>query len=77
MQMVAQIKAISRDERIVVPRDTHVTFEMSETEDFDIPDNPLKVAVDEYFCAIIDSGLRQSALEYLQQQQLDLQKKIF
>jgi len=71
LQMVAQIKAISRDERIVVPRDTNVTFEMGEVEDFDIPENPLIVAVEEYFCPIIDTGLRQSALEYLQQQQLD------
>jgi hypothetical protein len=71
MKMVAQVKAISRDERSVTQRDANFTFEMTEVEDFDIPDNPLKVAVDEYFCAIIDSGLRQSALEYLDQQQLN------
>ncbi|QIR13540.1 phosphoenolpyruvate carboxylase [Shewanella aestuarii] len=71
MAMVAQIKSISRDERVSIERDTNVTFEMAEVEDFDVPDNPLKVAVDEYFCAVIDSGLRQSALEYLNEQQLD------
>ncbi|MCL1142206.1 phosphoenolpyruvate carboxylase [Shewanella gaetbuli] len=71
MQMVAQIKAISRDDKPTTIRETDVTFEMSAVEDFDVPDNPLKLAVDEYFCAVIDSGLRQSALEYLQNNQLE------
>jgi hypothetical protein len=43
---------------------------MSDSEDFDIPENPLKIAVDEYFCEVIDSGLRQSALSYLTDKQL-------
>ncbi|MBB1268873.1 phosphoenolpyruvate carboxylase [Shewanella sp. SR44-3] len=71
MAMVAQIKAISRDLVLTPSRVQDATFEVSVSEDFDIPDNPLKLAVDEYFCAVIDSGARQSALSYLTEKQLD------
>ncbi|MDD8061127.1 phosphoenolpyruvate carboxylase [Shewanella metallivivens] len=70
MSLVAQVKAISRDTLPSIAREQNVTFEMSESEDFDIPENPLKIAVDEYFCEVIDSGLRQSALSYLTDKQL-------
>lgn len=71
LQMVAQIKAISRVSREAIVREHDVPFALVDAEDFDIPDNPLKLAVDEYFCAVIDSGLRQSALEYHQQLALE------
>ncbi len=71
LSMVAQIKAISRVERDISVRDHDVPVALVEAEDFDIPDNPLKLAVDEYFCEVIDSGLRQSALEYHQHKALD------
>ncbi|GGP48885.1 phosphoenolpyruvate carboxylase [Shewanella saliphila] len=70
MNVVAQVKAISRDALPHVAREHNVTFEMGDSEDFDIPENPLKIAVDEYFCEVIDSGLRQSALSYLTDKQL-------
>ncbi|MCG9697611.1 phosphoenolpyruvate carboxylase [Shewanella sp. Isolate11] len=71
LEMVSQIKAISRVGRDVVLREHDVPFALVNAEDFDIPDNPLKLAVDEYFCEVIDSGLRQSALEYHQQKALE------
>jgi hypothetical protein len=70
MDIVAHIKAISRELIIKPSREQDVTFDVSVSEDFDIPDNPLKLAVDEYFCAVIDSGKTQSALDYLTEQQL-------
>ncbi len=75
LSMVAQIKAISRVERDLTVREYDVPVTLVEAEDFDIPDNPLKLAVDEYFCEVIDSGLRQSALEYYQQKALDWDKE--
>ncbi len=75
LSMVAQIKAISRVERDLTVREYDVPVTLVEAEDFDIPDNPLKLAVDEYFCEVIDSGLRQSALEYHQQKALDWDKE--
>jgi hypothetical protein len=71
MSLVAQVKAIRRDALPAVLREHNVTFEMGDSEDFDIPENPLKIAVDEYFCEVIDSGLRQSALSYLTEKQLE------
>ncbi|MCG9713413.1 phosphoenolpyruvate carboxylase [Shewanella insulae] len=71
LAMVSQIKSISRAGRDLVMRDHDVAFALVETEDFDIPDNPLKLAVDEYFCAVIDSGINQSALDYLRQKEMD------
>ncbi|GIU17601.1 hypothetical protein TUM4644_03030 [Shewanella colwelliana] len=69
--LVAQIKAITRVGRDSEVREHDVAFSLVQAEDFDIPDNPLKLAVEEYFCAVIDSGLRQSALEYHQDKQLN------
>jgi hypothetical protein len=71
MSLVAQVKAIRRDALPAELREHNVTFEMGDSEDFDIPENPLKIAVDEYFCEVIDSGLRQSALSYLTEKQLE------
>ncbi|MCG9720993.1 phosphoenolpyruvate carboxylase [Shewanella sp. Isolate7] len=71
LAMVSQIKSISRVGRDLVMRDHDVPFALVEAEEFDIPDNPLKLAVDEYFCAVIDSGVNQSALDYLRQKQMD------
>ncbi|WP_299568464.1 phosphoenolpyruvate carboxylase [uncultured Shewanella sp.] len=71
LDTVSKIKAISRDLLPAKVREQNVEMTMSEVEDFDIPDNPLKLAVDQYFCEVIDSGVRQSALEYLQANKLD------
>ena len=70
LDIVSRLKAITR-----LPTDTthlnhDVSMSLAETEDFDIPDNPLKLAVDQYFCSIIDSGRSQSALEYLNEHEL-------
>jgi len=65
MGIVAHIKAISRHPVIAAVREHEVSVSITQSEDFDVPDNPLKQAVDEYFVDVIESGLRQSALEYL------------
>lgn len=65
MDIVARIKAISHTPHTERVREHDVAVSLAQVDDFDIPDNPLKLAVDEYFVNVIDSGLRQSALEYL------------
>ena len=70
MDIVAHVKAISRIQMPERVREHDVAVSLALTEDFDVPDNPLKQAVDEYFVNVIDSGLRQSALEYLAEKQL-------
>ncbi|MDT3336068.1 phosphoenolpyruvate carboxylase [Shewanella sp. SP1S1-7] len=65
MGIVAHIKAISRHPVIAAVRERDASVSLTQSEDFDVPDNPLKQAVDEYFVDVIESGLRQSALEYL------------
>ncbi|NKF49266.1 phosphoenolpyruvate carboxylase [Shewanella sp. WXL01] len=70
MDMVSRIKTINRDDSTVKVRETDMAISLDGAEDFAIPDNPLKQAVDEYFCSIIDSGKAQSALEYLNDKQL-------
>ncbi|ASJ97913.1 phosphoenolpyruvate carboxylase [Shewanella marisflavi] len=71
LSLVSQIKSISRAGRDPLMREHDMPFALVEAEDFDIPDNPLKLAVDEYFCAVIDSGMNQSALDYLRQKEMD------
>ncbi|ACJ31004.1 Conserved hypothetical protein [Shewanella piezotolerans WP3] len=70
-EIVSNIKRIDRLNAGHVITEHDVSVSLSQTEDFDIPDNPLKLAVDAYFCAVIDSGKSQSALEYLDEQALD------
>ncbi|QSX37759.1 phosphoenolpyruvate carboxylase [Shewanella sedimentimangrovi] len=70
MELVARIKAISRLDVPVRHRDVEAEVVLSQAEDFDVPDNPLKQAVENYFCAVIDSGRRQSALDFLKANQL-------
>lgn len=65
LNLVAHIKAISRHVVVVGAREQEVAVPIGPSEDFDLPDNPLKQAVDGYFIEVIASGLRQSALEYL------------
>lgn len=69
-EIVSNIKRIDRLNAGQVTAEQDVSVSLSQTEDFDIPDNPLKLAVDAYFCAVIDSGKSQSALEYLDEQAL-------
>ncbi|WP_076416666.1 phosphoenolpyruvate carboxylase [Shewanella sp. UCD-KL12] len=70
LDIVSRLKAITRlpSEKQTLGHDVSVS--LAETEDFDIPDNPLKLAVDQYFCSVIDSGRSQSALTYLNEQAL-------
>ncbi|WP_417760766.1 phosphoenolpyruvate carboxylase [Shewanella sp.] len=69
MQVVASIRTISREQTTTVVAEP-TTVELVENEEFDIPDNPLKQAVEQYFCAVIESGQNQSALDYLSAQAL-------
>lgn len=70
-EIVSSIKRIDRLNAGQSNGEQDTSMSLSQAEDFDIPDNPLKLAVDEYFCAVIDSGKSQSALEYLDEKTLD------
>ncbi|BDM63290.1 hypothetical protein NFHSH190041_07420 [Shewanella sp. NFH-SH190041] len=70
LELVAKVKEIVRLPKPVKQQEADPSVALSDAGEFDVPDNPLKEAVDQYFCAVIDSGVRQSALEYLEHQQL-------
>lgn len=70
IDMIGQIKSIVRLPKSAKTQQVDPQCLIEDAEEFDVPDNPLKLAVDEYFCMVIDSGLRQSALEYLEEQNL-------
>ncbi|MCF1428032.1 MAG: phosphoenolpyruvate carboxylase [Shewanella sp.] len=66
LDLVARIKSITRLPDTPKVAQGDVAVALADAGEFDVPDNPLKQAVDDYFCAVIDSGMRQSALEYLE-----------
>ncbi|MCL1124282.1 phosphoenolpyruvate carboxylase [Shewanella surugensis] len=70
LDMVARIKSISRLHVEPQALASHAAVLLNDEEDFSIPDNPLKQAVDGYFLSVIDSGKPQSALEYLVEHEL-------
>ncbi|MEW6998697.1 phosphoenolpyruvate carboxylase [Colwelliaceae bacterium BS250] len=47
-------------------------FDVNDIESIDIASDVIKVAVENYFCQVIDSGQQMSALEYHQQQSLEI-----
>ncbi|RLV59572.1 phosphoenolpyruvate carboxylase [Parashewanella curva] len=70
MQLVAKVKSFSdRPQTQTAHEDLSITLE--DTVAFDITESQLKLDVDQYFCDVIDSGVRQSALEYLRAQDLN------
>ena len=70
MELVSSIKSIVRLPDSAQTSQEEASFALVDAGEFDVPDNPLKQAVDDYFCAVIDSGVRQSALEYLEANEL-------
>ncbi|MBV7314146.1 phosphoenolpyruvate carboxylase [Shewanella sp. NIFS-20-20] len=70
LELVAKIKSISHLTAADKPLAEPQLLSLSANDDFAIEDDPLKLAVEQYFMAVIESGSRQSALEYLEQQQL-------
>ena len=48
------------------------SFSVNDIESIDIESDEIKLAIEDYFCQIMDSGERMSALEYHQQRKLDI-----
>lgn len=70
LDMVSRIKSIRHVQIQPQVLDSQTPVLLSDNEDFAVPDNPLKQAVDGYFVSVIDSGKAQSALDYLLEQAL-------
>lgn len=51
------------------------SFNVNDIEQVDIESDELKLTVEQYFCQVIDSGNRLSALEFHQQHELDLDQE--
>ncbi|WP_299490606.1 phosphoenolpyruvate carboxylase [uncultured Shewanella sp.] len=68
--IVSKINAIRHIQNVEPVLAPQVPVLLSESEDFAIPNNPFKQAVEGYFVSVIDSGKAQSALDYLKSQSL-------
>lgn len=64
MELVTKIKTINLQELNKQTLMQAPPLILEEVEDYELPDNPVREAVNHYFCFVIDSGKRQSALEY-------------
>ncbi|MBB3103988.1 phosphoenolpyruvate carboxylase [Azomonas macrocytogenes] len=70
LELIAQIKALQPQERSLQVPVEAAELLLHEPETFEVQSNPIREAVSAYFCSVIDSGLRLSALEYRQHQAL-------
>ncbi|MGB0895516.1 MAG: phosphoenolpyruvate carboxylase [Parashewanella sp.] len=70
LTLVSKIKALNERPHELVQTHQASSFVLEEHQDFDVVESPLKLAVDEYLCDVIDSGRSKSALEYLQEHEL-------
>jgi hypothetical protein len=70
LSLVAQIRALQPQERLSLTPNEATEFVLGEAEDYEISHNPIREAVSQYFCQVIDSGQPLSALTWRQQQEL-------
>ncbi|GAB3462362.1 phosphoenolpyruvate carboxylase [Azotobacter salinestris] len=64
LALVAQIRALQPPDRFAPPPGEAGELILGEVEAFEVQGNPIREAVEAYFCRVIDSGERLSALEY-------------
>ncbi len=76
-QMVSQIKQIRHQKSEKSDPRKAQSFSLDDIEQVDIISNEIKQAVDDYFCQIIDTGTIESALEFQQKQQLDIDSEVW
>ncbi|MFC0667289.1 phosphoenolpyruvate carboxylase [Azotobacter chroococcum] len=70
LALVAQARSLQPAERLSQAPGEAGEFVLGAAEDFEVVANPIRVAVEAYFCRVIDSGERLSALEYRAQHDL-------
>ncbi len=70
LDIATKIKSIRHMQTEPLAIENQAPVLLSDSEDFAIPNNPLKQAVDGYFVSVIESGKAQSALDYLLEQSL-------
>ncbi|WP_108652264.1 phosphoenolpyruvate carboxylase [Dongshaea marina] len=71
MHLAGEIRSIHRHHLLQQQVEEPTLLTLEATDEFELTDSPLKQAVERYFCEVIDSGERLSALEYYQQQGLE------
>lgn len=74
-QLVASLKALNHIKQQQQPERAAQKVDLSEPEQISFVQNKLKQAVEGYFCQVIDTGERITALEYLEQQGLDFDRE--
>ncbi|WP_341501445.1 hypothetical protein [Gallaecimonas sp. GXIMD4217] len=70
IELVGRIKAAGLLERASQAPQEAPALVLEDIDDFEVALSPIKAAVDDYFCAVIDSGREESALEYLHRHRL-------
>lgn len=70
-QLVAQIKAVNRHLQPYQPERQGHSIDVQSQSEVEFAEDKLKQAVEGYFCHVIDSGKTMTALEYLNEQQLE------
>ncbi|GAA0855976.1 phosphoenolpyruvate carboxylase [Aliiglaciecola litoralis] len=70
-KLVSAIRAINRPQKNYQPDRAAHEIVIEEQSAVEFAEDSLKKAVEDYFCRIIDTGERLTALEYYQQQQLE------
>ncbi|WNC73546.1 phosphoenolpyruvate carboxylase [Thalassotalea psychrophila] len=76
-EVVSHIKEVRHANLGVKDKRQAQGFEINDIEQIDIESDLIKKNVESYFCQVIDSGHRMSALEYHQQNQLDLDQEVW
>ncbi len=75
-ELVSHLKQVRHSTGNTEQRRTQ-NFNVSDIEHIDIENDAIKQAVELYFCQVIDSGEQLSALEFHQQQQLELDQEVW
>lgn len=76
-QLVAQIKALNRVTPEQQPQRAAHSIAVEQQTAVEFSEERIKLAVEDYFCAVIDSGQRITALDYHQQQGLEFDPEVW
>ncbi|RYV00653.1 phosphoenolpyruvate carboxylase [Shewanella sp. OPT22] len=70
MDLVARVKAFSERPALETEQQQSASFTLEASQDFEIAESKIKLAVDDYLCEIIETGNTLRAIEYLEEKAL-------
>ena len=77
ISLIGNIRTINRSAASLTSREQAAPIIVEANQEIDLDEGKLKIAVEQYFCEVIESGSNLTALNYYQQHQLDFDPEVW